>query len=63
MGVIEILLALSWVRITMDKPTADVLEQMRQAGIFMPGTLPPTAMGFPHPSTLQCIGPFCMSPL
>ena len=31
----------------MDKATADVPEQTRQAGIFMPGTLSPSALGFP----------------
>jgi hypothetical protein len=31
----------------MDRSTADILEQLRQGGAFMPGTLPPTAMGFP----------------
>ena len=30
----------------MDRSTADILEQLRQAGAFMPGTLPPSSMGF-----------------
>jgi hypothetical protein len=36
----------------MDPTIADSLEALRQAGAFMPGTLPATGFGFPNLATL-----------
>jgi|SRR5262245_48952354 len=36
----------------MDPTIANVLEELRQAGAYMPGTLPATGFGFPSLATL-----------